>query len=336
MKYDNSKVKKYTRSNKITTLSNGKLFGEVFFNTECDKFYDIMDIEPAKRTESDLIFISNILEKASYFAEMPFKVLRQIAKAMVLETYANEHAVFYQGEVGTKFYVIVEGSVDIKVKRISGFSYTAAVLTAGNVFGELAVAGKANTQHALSQKKDASSSDPFKAAIRTATVVASSELNKLIAIPAEVYTFLKSVVADRAKQRADFLRNLNLPMFSNTPDAALDKLCSIMYSKRFARQELIVSQNKPYSSLYFIKSGEVSIVKKIRVPNVIYEAAVQSNENLNAAFPNKIEASKSKDGYTSMVVNLGTLTAGDFFGNFPSEFGKFDPFPTSMVSLSEV
>jgi CRP-like cAMP-binding protein len=92
---------------------------------------------PTSAANTDEIVAS--LAKISLFADLPGVYLRRIASLGVEESYARGTAVFAEGSVGDKLYVILAGSIRIS-RQVPGMGEEAlAILKTGDYFGEMAL-----------------------------------------------------------------------------------------------------------------------------------------------------------------------------------------------------
>jgi CRP-like cAMP-binding protein len=83
--------------------------------------------------------IAACLAKVSLFADLPVVYLRRIASLGVEESYSRGAAVFAEGNVGDKLYVILAGSIRIS-RQVPGMGEEAlAILKTGDYFGEMAL-----------------------------------------------------------------------------------------------------------------------------------------------------------------------------------------------------
>lgn len=85
-------------------------------------------------------FLVDCLGSIDFFQKTPRSVGIEIARVATFLKVDKGGMVFEQGTVGTAFYVILSGSVSIRVKdarKPDSLGYEAAVLISGKSFGEL-------------------------------------------------------------------------------------------------------------------------------------------------------------------------------------------------------
>jgi putative ABC transport system ATP-binding protein len=97
------------------------------------------------RIESDVIVndtirICEILKKSEVFQHLSPTELLNIAQKMKREEFEKGQAVFRQGDIGDKFYLISEGEVDVLIRKADeADSKVINHLTSGAFFGEKAL-----------------------------------------------------------------------------------------------------------------------------------------------------------------------------------------------------
>ena len=315
---------KYARmGNEKANGRNESIFGELFLESECERFYTILGKKGEKRTEEELGLVMSVLEKPAFFAEMPMEIMKLVARELVLEVYLKDQIVFFQGDIGDMFYIVASGSVDVKIKRNMGYSYTAGSIHEGDTFGDLAVSGTGISDNPQSASAKG---------LRAATIIASSEQTKLLGIAKETYKHVKAHVVLRSQQRAEFLRNINLPIFRALQADLVAKLGSIVYSKKFKSQQAILLQGTTTNFIHFIKHGDCSIIKTVQVPYVLWLAHQAKSKN---EMDEMLQSKENKNQLYPLSVMIGNLKPGDCFGCLPVEHGKFQTSPFSIITNSQ-
>ncbi|KAL9645310.1 hypothetical protein ABK040_002509 [Willaertia magna] len=93
----------------------------------------------------------------------------------------------------------------------------------------------------------------------------ANEETEVVKIPYEKYemTFGK-ILEKQLQERVDFMRNLIVPIFSGYPDAQLFELCKSINVEFIPSRKVIVTEGKEGDTMYFIKSGECSVIKAMK------------------------------------------------------------------------
>jgi len=79
------------------------------------------------------------LQKISIFATLSLDVLTNLAEQFNTETFEAGSTVMLEGEHGSKFYIVVRGTLQVLKKAANGILHTLAVLEEGDYFGEVAL-----------------------------------------------------------------------------------------------------------------------------------------------------------------------------------------------------
>jgi|CXWL01.1.fsa_nt_gi CRP-like cAMP-binding protein len=132
-----------------------------------------LDIGP-----TELGHLANMMRKVEFFTPLTIGQLDKILPAIMLYSYDKGETVFRQGDKGDAFYIIYQGSVEIRLKQMVFLSKTVATLKAGEFLGEIALI----------------SDEP-----RTATVVCA-EPTKIFTLVAQDFVFVLNENPAAAKE----------------------------------------------------------------------------------------------------------------------------------------
>jgi CRP/FNR family transcriptional regulator, cyclic AMP receptor protein len=107
-------------------------------------------VTPPRATSDRLAQLAGVLAKVNIFSGLSSLHLRRIAALGTEEQHAYGTAIFAEGDVGQKFYVVLEGAVRIS-KIVPGMGEEAlAIHREGNFFGEMSLIDEApRSAHAL-------------------------------------------------------------------------------------------------------------------------------------------------------------------------------------------
>lgn len=72
--------------------------------------------EVPNRSEKQLLLLSKIVENTPEFRDMPRKTLLNAMGAAVYMSAASNHIIFHEGDIGDKFYAIIEGKIAVRKK----------------------------------------------------------------------------------------------------------------------------------------------------------------------------------------------------------------------------
>ena len=127
-------------------------------------------MEKLTMTDSDYGALAKAMRKVEFFAPLTLGELEQIVPYIMLCRYKPGETVFRQGDPGDAFYIIMDGSVSVRLKKMIFLTKTVATLGPGAFFGEMALLSK----------------DP-----RSATVVSEAESRLFVLLSADFGFVLK-------------------------------------------------------------------------------------------------------------------------------------------------
>jgi len=81
----------------------------------------------------------SLLKEIAFFKSLPDKEIRKINKACKEEIFETRQVVFYEGSIGDKFYIVIEGAVEIWKNYESEDQELLAIDDYGWMFGEMAL-----------------------------------------------------------------------------------------------------------------------------------------------------------------------------------------------------
>ncbi len=79
------------------------------------------------------------LQLVPLFAKQPREFLDVVAQRFVSETVAADEVIFYAGDVGDKFYLLMRGRVEVVIHGLDGVEHQVDVLQDGDYFGEISL-----------------------------------------------------------------------------------------------------------------------------------------------------------------------------------------------------
>ncbi|GAB5373510.1 hypothetical protein AAMO2058_001758300, partial [Amorphochlora amoebiformis] len=253
------------RRTKMTTIMHQTATEEA-----CARWKEILAKPGKQRNNDDMDFVLAYLETIEYFKKLPE---------------------FSRRAPSTALYIMSQGSMELRVTRLSGFWYIACVLFPGEVFGETAFSAPE--------------------ARRFATAVAKDEC-EVLEIPVVNYTNwllrerkLGAVGGETALGEDAAVGPPDMPLerFSNISpvfahavlsDERLSRLEKVAVERRFARQTILAKADTKPRGVYVVTKGFCEVIKLVEKP-------------------------KSKE---RILVVIGQLKPGDVFGFIPEHSGS--------------
>ena len=98
----------------------------------------ILKTEHKKRSRPDVVMLLSLLKGNAFFSKLDYEVKLELASVMGLQSVREGHSVFKQGDVGTLFYIVLQGEVDVFVTHM-GIQFKACTYNVGGSFGERAL-----------------------------------------------------------------------------------------------------------------------------------------------------------------------------------------------------
>ncbi len=228
-----------------------------------DPILTALRIPCSLRKENDLQPIIEFVKGLKFFHSFSSypETVAQIAEKLELQSYVNGSHIFHEGEVGSHFYVILDGEVSIyKRKRLQSMETVSenvllVKLGCGQHFGETAL-----------ESKDG---------LRTASAIASKSCNLLVLHRDDYLHILSSfkILLKIAVKKA-----LQMPssIFNHLPENTIDTLSDIAVVRSFAPNSIIYLSGTRISSLMIVKSGLVKLIKPIS--KIDFEESVKESE----------------------------------------------------------
>jgi len=205
-----------------------------------DKWRSILR-KPAKlRTDEDVLFIASFVKQIPYFRKMQGADVKEICKNVTLQTLRKNECLYEQGALGCSMYIVTSGTIEMKIRRPSGFWYIACNLYPGEIFGEMAVSTPSSRRYS--------------------TVCATEKGTEVLCIESEVYRNL-SIMCTIQKENQNMKKLF--PVFSNVSNALEDSLTEISQERFFTRHSIIVKSGTRPDSMLFIKKGFCEILKEV-------------------------------------------------------------------------
>ena len=170
---------------------------------------------------------------------------------MLVASYNPDDVIITEGEIGDKFYIVLQGEVSISKGQKTTMIKSKITqkhlcdLFPWDSFGELA----------LSQDVP-----------RSVTAIAKTNC-KLITLDQESYlNVIKNLLNYQVESIADFLSHL--PLFHYVDRPLLVELAQKVEYKKFSTNTLILRQEDQPQHIFFIKSGRVKLLRKVefRIP----------------------------------------------------------------------
>jgi CRP-like cAMP-binding protein/predicted MFS family arabinose efflux permease len=204
----------------------------------------------------------------------------RVAALLAEESVPAGQVVIYQGEIGSRFYILRSGAVRILVD-----GHEVSRLAAGKWFGELAllrdIPRTATVQAAEDTALLSLSEEDFHRVLESVGTAARGESSRMFGLkslsaPGDLVWPARGVggavpippdaVIERSADRIEVLRNL--PLLSHLPPAALARIDSASSIARRCPGETILAEGAPAGAAYVVWRGRVNILRGDRLRRV--------------------------------------------------------------------
>lgn len=88
---------------------------------------------------TELGLLSRMLRKVDFFTPLTVGQLERVLPTVMLYSFDKGETVFSQGRKGDAFYIVYQGSVEVRLRRWLVLSTKVATLRTGDFFGEIAL-----------------------------------------------------------------------------------------------------------------------------------------------------------------------------------------------------
>lgn len=295
---------------------------------DLDPTLTAMMLPPEQKNEQTLEPVINFLKTVKLFAPhvKNNKVLSEIAKMLELRTFQKGEFIFEEGDVGTHFFIILEGEVSIVKCLKDPYDNTRILSTnilvkmyRGASFGEAALESKFGLRSAGSMAM-------------TAT--------KVLCLESDDYN--RSMTDYKALLQVEVEKCLRLsPVFKDIDKKKLRHLSSFAVVRNYGPNATIVNAGDPSKHLYVIKVGVVKVIKSMNRPNVKdlqHEVSI-NNEGVPTDSPgmwvlgrnwkSTLESETFTNTDNKVDFNVGILGSGQAF----NELAVLDPDIPSPVTV---
>ncbi|MCW5729879.1 MAG: cyclic nucleotide-binding domain-containing protein [Alphaproteobacteria bacterium] len=199
--------------------------------------------------------LATIRANVPIFSELNPLVLRELMLDSIVHTPKKGDIIFRRNDYSNSFYTIVQGEVEVRVNPLDDSEVV--VLRQGEFFGEMGlIAGRR----------------------RTATVVARQDA---ILVETQRRTMLKLIASVASvKRQMDaiaIVRQIQTYIAPHTPVERLYDMASTAKLRRFKAGEILFSQGDAGDSVHLIRSGSVTVSRRIGGRDVVLSYVASGN-----------------------------------------------------------
>ncbi|CAK88725.1 unnamed protein product (macronuclear) [Paramecium tetraurelia] len=309
---ENKKLKQYVLQMELNPSLYETLTQEQIFGILCI----ILTKSSYHRTQSEIEILKKATIHIDYFQKLIEKdqgplLWERCLRKMSYTFLSYGQTLFKEGDVGTTFYIILQGKVSIHKRLMFQDEIQdkeLIQLQVGQAFGELAL----------------ENNEP-----RSASVKAILPTH-LAVLEAEDYMAIKKTVINQQRQMY-FEEFARLSIFRDWKFASIKSLFDVIKQSKYGLNHPIFREGDPSNEVYFISTGQFKVVKTLRIPQLNADNNSQDDlQNLKDRFAyskpslsnsDKIDMLYQKKKYGNLVIRdtksimtLKFVGAGEMFG----------------------
>jgi len=205
------------------------------------------ELPPAFGSKAEDTKLVALLGNTPLFQRFPLEKRTELIRFFKMVTYNTGDEVFRQGDVGTTFFVIVEGTVEVKAVDLDEGAEAVVLeihLGPGEMFGELAMHNNAP---------------------RGATITCLDPCKFLVMQKTEFDKHIKTEIAAMENEKGQYLAETPLFKVLTRAGASKDLIARLVYAfrvKYFAAHQFIAREGSTARNVFYLHSGEAVILKR--------------------------------------------------------------------------
>lgn len=217
------------------------------FPVSFSSFIKVLQRPRKKRNLRSIQALASFVRGIKFFEQLALTLndsaVTQCCLCMAYEARHKGEFVFHQGDIGTKFYILLEGACTVLVNVPGHESIAVEYYSRGDSFGELAL---------LHNRP------------RSASILCTQNCDFGVLEKEDYTRILAKVHECTINKKADFLQSL--PMFACWTRNSLQKLSYYFKERLIKRKQVLYAAGDPMDKVYFVKAGEMHIVQEVKVP----------------------------------------------------------------------
>ena len=295
-----------------------------------DALVAMLKVPPSRRDDATVETLCQLTKGNKFLSGLPRSIHEELCKAMTYAKCNKDSVVFYQGDVGDSFYIIITGTLSVHVKpqdndkkeskkdrRKSSmiaemalaaaqrnsltdptaiFGPSVALVRSGDSFGELSL---------------------IQGAPRAATCI-TREVCEFLVISKKAYDYvLADLHARELTEKISALRHI--PPLQDWSESKLLKISYTFVKRTYHRGRMIVQEGDAPRNLYIILSGECRVLKRSK-----QKSRTDRIGGARRVLTEKTKARRNRAGTRIDAADrpmppnfeLAVMGPGDFFGEY--------------------
>ncbi|CAD8156282.1 unnamed protein product [Paramecium octaurelia] len=226
---------------------------------QIDEVEFLLKKSPQHRSKAEINLLVQLTSQLPFFKQYMkqdngLQIQRKCCKHMYCEKFKASEIVFYVDSVGTKFYIILEGSVTVLVRKPNQSDMEAVrILNKGESFGELALLHKQPRLATIQCNTDCTFAVLDKQQFKH---ILQEEQQKQLDEVKSLYYYFKNI---------DYFSQIRI--FSHLHRTQLKHIYLNSFLYEFEKNQIVIKEGQKADYFILIKSGSF-LVKKIMKPNL--------------------------------------------------------------------
>jgi len=241
------------------------------------------------RGATDDLVLSRCVQVIPFFKEVETKLLEKMARTFTYIPLKARETVFNIGEIGTSFWIILKGSVEIienKLENGDRVPENPKIQTAVSAFGE----------KVLTEKR-----------IRTFTAICREACDLIVLDRAHYQEIMQEEIDRKLNEERNFLSTL--PCLKGWTFKSVGELHERIPVRTFKRGNIVYNEDDEPDKMYIIKNGSFKVMKEIEIVRGDVDEITLDAKELK------------KDQKMKKIIDVALLGEKEIFG----EDGLFTP-----------
>ncbi|KAI8899193.1 cyclic nucleotide-binding-like protein [Globomyces pollinis-pini] len=233
-------------------------------------FIDLLQLPKDLRTKEHRRYIDDFLRSLPAFQTTPEYIFPHLAKELNVVSYPKDHILFYQGDPGDKWYVILEGTISISINK-PGWpgpppipQIPVAAMREGDKFGDLALLNDL---------------------LRSTSVTISSDHCTFITLDKPQFIRLMGpATKHETSEKMTFLRKVSL--FASMDRKSLKQVADKTVVRQAKEDTILIKEGQTLATAFVIRKGicavfKSSAIKKDGVKKQLLLGHIRKYESFN-------------------------------------------------------
>lgn len=222
----------------------------IHFKSTQENYRNILRKVPSSRSKKEVIELSYFVKTLKFFHGMVATFVRELCTVIDFIIIQPNTYVFREGEVGDLFYIVLSGTVDVKINKVDYRGNTIptkiTTLRDGAHFGELALM--------KGQGK------------RSASIVTVTSCEFLTISEADYNNILSKLQKADLREKIALLGQFSICHNTIWTAAMIQEVAYVLTMRRYGIGEELIRAGSKANEIFFIARGEAAVTEMIQDP----------------------------------------------------------------------